>query len=60
MLIEILVVLVIIGFVVWVADSAPFISPTVKPFIHWGAIAVGGFYVLKLVLDMLHVTPRLP
>jgi len=61
MLLEILLVLVIIGFVVWVVESAvvesaPFISASIKPFVRWAAIVVGGFYMLKLLLDLFHVS----
>lgn len=55
-LIPILLVLVVLGFVVWVVEGAPFISATVKPFIRWAAIVVAGLVVLKLLLELFNVT----
>lgn len=52
--------LLLIGFVVWVIESAPFISETIKPFIRWGAIVIGGLFLIKLLFGLFNLeVPKL-
>lgn len=59
-LLKALVLLVVVGFVVWLIKSAPFISATIKSFIRWVAIAVGGFVLIALLLRLFGISSPLP
>lgn len=48
----VIAVLLVVGFVVWLVESAPFVSDALKPVIRWCAIAIGGLFAIKLLLEM--------
>jgi len=47
-LIQLLIVLVVVGILVWLVEQAPFISPTMKPIIRWVMIAAVVLWLLFL------------
>lgn len=47
--------LVIGGFILWVIESAPFISATVKPFIRWVAYVMIGLFCIAVLLQFFGV-----
>ena len=47
-LIQLVVVLLVVGVLVWLVEQAPFVSATVKPIIRWVIIAVVILWVLSL------------
>jgi hypothetical protein len=48
-----IVALIIAGFILWALDAAPFIAPTVKPWIRWVVIVVIGVFCIALLLQLL-------
>lgn len=55
LLVWFVVLLAVFGFVVWAVENAPFISPTVKPFIRWAVIVIAGLCTIYLLLSLLGV-----
>lgn len=55
LLVWVLVVLVVVGFLLWVVESAPFISATMKPMLRWLLIVVAGFICIALLLKLVGV-----
>lgn len=47
-LIELLIVLVVVGVVLWLVESAPFIDAGMKPIIRWVVIAVVVLWMLSV------------
>lgn len=51
----IVVALVIAAFLLWIVESAPFISATLKPLIRWVVIVLCALFVIGLLLNLLGV-----
>jgi hypothetical protein len=47
-LIQLVVVLLVVGVLVWLVEQAPFVSASVKPIIRWIIIAVVVLWLLSL------------
>lgn len=47
-LIQLVVILLIIGVLLWVVESAPFVSATIKPIIRWVILVVVVLWLLTL------------
>jgi len=49
-LIQLVVILLVVGVLVWLVESAPFVSASVKPIIRWVIIAVVILWLLSLFI----------
>lgn len=49
--IYLVVTLIVIGFLLWIVQSAPFISADVKPIIRWVVILLCGIWLIMLMLS---------
>lgn len=47
-LIQLVVVLLVVGVILWLVESAPFVSASMKPVIRWVIIAVVVLWLLSL------------
>lgn len=47
-LIQLVVILLVVGVVLWLVESAPFVSSSMKPIIRWVIIAVVILWLLSL------------
>ncbi len=47
-LIQLVVILVAVGVVIWLVETAPFVSATMKPIIRWVVIAVVLLWLLSI------------
>lgn len=52
-LLQLLIPLVVMGVVVYLVDTASFISESVKPVIRWSAIAIGAVLALQVLLRLI-------
>jgi hypothetical protein len=55
LILYLVVILVVAGFVVWLVESAPFISPSVKPVIRWVVLALCGLFAVVVLLQLFGV-----
>jgi hypothetical protein len=47
-LIQLVVILLVVGVILWLVESAPFVSASMKPIIRWVIIAVVVLWLLTL------------
>ena len=47
-LIELVVMLIVVGILIWLVETAPFISASVKPLIRWVIIAVVLLWLVRV------------
>ena len=47
-LIQLVVILLVIGVLLWLVETAPFVSATIKPIIRWVIIAVVVLWLLSV------------
>ena len=57
-LIQLLLILVAVGVLVWLVEQAPFISPTMKPIIRWVMIAAVVLWLLWTFVGDIPLNPR--
>jgi len=57
-LIQLVVVLIVVGVLMWLVEQAPFVSASVKPIIRWVIIAVVVLWLLALFVGDIPL-PRL-
>jgi hypothetical protein len=57
-LIQLVVVLLVVGVLLWLVESAPFVSASIKPIIRWIIIAVVVLWLLSLFIGDIPL-PRL-
>jgi len=57
-LIQLIVILLVVGVLVWLVEQAPFVSPTVKPIIRWVILAVVVLWLLSVFIGDIPL-PRL-
>jgi hypothetical protein len=57
-LIQLVVVLLVVGVLLWLVETAPFVSATVKPIIRWVILAVVVLWLLSLFIGDIPL-PRL-
>lgn len=49
-LIQLVVILLVVGVLLWLVETAPFVSATMKPIIRWIIIAVVVLWLLSLFI----------
>lgn len=54
-LIQLVVILLIVGVLVWLVETAPFVSPSVKPVIRWVIIAVVVLWLLTVFFGDINI-----
>ena len=57
-LIQLIVILIVVGVLIWLVEQAPFISPTMKPLIRWVIIAVTVLWLLTVFIGDINL-PRI-
>lgn len=57
-LIQLVVVLLVVGVLLWIIEQAPFVSATIKPVIRWVVIVVVVLWLLAAFVGDVHL-PRL-
>lgn len=57
-LIQLLIVLVAVGALVWLVEQAPFISPSMKPIIRWVMIAAVVLWLIWTFVGDVPLTRR--
>jgi hypothetical protein len=57
-LIQLLVILIAVGIVLWLVDTAPFVSATMKPIIRWVVVAVVLLWLISVFVGDIPL-PRL-
>lgn len=57
-LIQLVVILLVVGVLVWLIEQAPFVSASIKPLIRWVIIAVVILWLLSLFVGDIQILPR--
>lgn len=59
LLITLVALLVVVGVLLWIVQSAPFIDAELKPIIRWAILAIVALYLLALFLGLVPL-PAMP
>jgi hypothetical protein len=56
-LIQLVAILLVIGALIWLVETAPFVSPSMKPIIRWVIIAVVVLWLITLFVGDVPILP---
>ena len=55
-LMQLVIILLVVGVLLWLVESAPFVSVTMKPIIRWVVIAVVVLWLISIFLGDIRVS----
>jgi hypothetical protein len=57
-LIQLVMILLAVGAVIWLVEMAPFISATMKPIIRWVILAIVVLWLISIFVGDIPIIPR--